>query len=108
MAEVDVRIGGRKYELACRAGDEDRLRGLGELVDRKVSEAAQSMGGLTEARQLLFAALLLADELSEELARKAAAADEPAIDEVAAMVIEELASRVDELTSRLENGLAKA
>lgn len=108
MAEVDVRIGGRRYELSCRDGDQDRFRALGALVDSKASEAARSMGGLNEVRQLLFAALLLADELSEELARKAAAQAEPPIDEVAAMVVEELAVRVDALATRLENGLARA
>ena len=108
MAEVDVRIGGRKYELACRDGDEDRLRILAGLVDSKAIEASRGMGGLNETRQLLFAALLLADELSEELAKTRSAADPRAIDdEVAVMVVEELANRVEALAARLENGLAK-
>mgnify|MGYP004552122635 CR=1 FL=1 len=103
MAEVDIRIGGRKYELACRAGDEDRLRGLADLVDQKASEAARGMGGLNEVRQLLFAALLLADELSEARAR-AAAGPPPATDpdEEAATVVEWLAERVETLAARLE------
>jgi cell division protein ZapA len=113
VAEVDVRIGGRKYELACRDGDEDRLRVLAGLVDSKAIEAARAMGGLNETRQLLFAALLLADELSEELAKTSAAtppvspASSAIDDEVAVMVVEELANRVEALAARLENGLAK-
>jgi cell division protein ZapA len=120
VAEVDVRIGGRKYELSCRAGDEDRLRMLAEMVDGKANEILRSMGGVSEARQLLFTALLLADDLSEELARNAATtasvasatsaqpAPPAADDEVAAMVVEELANRVEALAARLENGLAKS
>jgi cell division protein ZapA len=111
VAEVDVRIGGRKYELSCRDGDEDRLRMLAGLVDSKATEASRGMGGLNETRQLLFAALLLADELSEELAKfaaskKPAAAPAAIDDEVAVMVVEELANRVEALAARLENGLA--
>ena len=111
MAEDDVRIGGRKYELACRDGDEDRLRALGEMVDRKAAEVGKSMGGLNEVRQLLYAALLLADELNEEVAKaKAAPAPAPATadPEVVAMVVEELAARVEALAARLENNAANA
>lgn len=121
MAEVDVRIGGRKYELACRDGDEDRLRLLAGMVDGKANEAARAMGGLNETRQLLFAALLLADELNEELAKSAGSASPTAAspatsapagsvsdDDIALMVVEELANRVEALAARLENGLAKS
>jgi cell division protein ZapA len=113
VADVEVRIGGRKYELTCRDGDEDRLRQLAGMVDGKVAEAARGMGGLNEVRQLLFAALLLADQLSEELAKAAAAPPppekiEPSVDEVAILVIEELAARVESLAARLENDGARA
>lgn len=104
MAEVDVRIGGRRYGLTCRDGEEDRLRQLAGMVDGKVAEAARGMGGLNEVRQLLFAALLLADQLSEELAKAAPPPPERVTDDdVAIMVIEELASRVESLAARLEN-----
>ena len=109
VAEIDVRIGGRNYALHCRDGGEDRLRALAEMVDGKVTEAARSMGGLNEVRQLLFAALLLADQLSEELAKAAPPPPEKAMDdEVAIMVIEELAARVESLAARLENGAGHA
>jgi cell division protein ZapA len=115
VAEVDVRIGGRKYELACRDGDEDRLRVLADMVDSKASEVLRTMGGVSEARQMLFTALLLADELSEELTRSAAAVSaapapmqDPDDAQVAVMVVEELANRVEALAARLENGLAKS
>lgn len=112
MAEVDIRIGGRKYELACRDGDEDRLRSLAAMVDAKATEAARGMGGLTEVRQLLFASLLLADELSEERARPPAAAPLPTSsggdDEEAAAVVEWLAERVEALAARLEKAAPAA
>ena len=64
MSNVTLRIGGRDYMVACAAGEEDHVIGLGQQIDAKI----QSMGGVahSETRQLLFAALLLADDLHEK------------------------------------------
>ena len=63
MAEVELSIAGRPYKVACRAGEEDSLRSAGALVDAKSREALSGLGTLSESRQLLFAALLLADQI---------------------------------------------
>ena len=34
MANVDVEVGGRRYDVACRDGEEEHLRGLAAIVDR--------------------------------------------------------------------------
>ncbi len=63
MAEVELTIAGRAYKVACRAGEEENLQRAGSLVDAKSREAIAGLGTLSESRQLLFAALLLADQL---------------------------------------------
>ena len=63
MAEVELTIAGRPYKVACRNGEEDTLRAAGALVDAKSREALAGLGTLSESRQLLFAALLLADQI---------------------------------------------
>ena len=63
MAEVELTIAGRPYKVACRNGEEDTLRQAGALVDEKSREALAGLGTLSESRQLLFAALLLADQI---------------------------------------------
>jgi cell division protein ZapA len=63
MAEVELTIAGRPYKVACRNGEEDTLRAAGALVDAKSREALSGLGPLSESRQLLFAALLLADQI---------------------------------------------
>ena len=63
MAEVELSIAGRPYKVACRNGEEDTLRAAGALVDANCREALAGLGTLSESRQLLFAALLLADQL---------------------------------------------
>ena len=66
MAEIDVFIAGRAYKVACRDGEEDSLRKAASLVDAKSREALAGLGTLSEARQLLFASLLLADDLVDD------------------------------------------
>ena len=63
MAEVELTIAGRQYRVACRAGEEDNLRSAAALVDAKSKEAIAGLGTLSESRQLLFASLLLADQI---------------------------------------------
>jgi len=63
MAEIDLTIAGRAYRVACRTGEEDNLRSAAALVDAKSKEAIAGLGTLSESRQLLFAALLLADQI---------------------------------------------
>ena len=66
MAEIDIIIAGRPYRVACRDGEEETLRAAARLVDAKSREALDGLGTLSEARQLLFAGLLLADQLVDQ------------------------------------------
>ncbi len=65
MAHVDLMIAGRSYQIACRDGEEENLRTAARLVDAKSREALSGLGTLSESRQLLFASLLLADQMME-------------------------------------------
>ncbi len=63
MSEVALKIGGRTYRVACAAGEEDRVARLGANISDKVASLGNTGG--TEAQNLVFAALLLADEAQE-------------------------------------------
>ena len=109
MAEVELSIAGRSYRVACRDGEEDTLRSAGALVDAKSREALAGLGSLSEARQLLFASLLLADQLVEQGKggpyAAVAAAPEPGpseLDPVIADRAERLASHHESLADALE------
>lgn len=105
MAAVDLEIGGRRYQLACRDGGEERLRALGRTIDGKVAEAQRSVGQGSEARALLVAALLLADELDEARAASAAADAEA---EAGVAAVERYADRLEALASGLEKAAGDA
>ena len=100
MSNVTVTIGGRHYTVACAAGEEPHIEMLGRSIDGKL-EGMTNLGGQSEARTLLFAALLLADELHEARSGGAppAARPSPAIAEN----LETLASRLEGLAERLES-----
>jgi cell division protein ZapA len=104
-AYVDLTIAGRTYQVACREGEEENLRAAGRLVDGKSREALAGLGTLSEARQFLFAALLLADQIVEN--RPEAAEPPPPViaepDPEIARRAEALASRLESLAAALEN-----
>lgn len=103
MAEVDLTIAGRPYRVACRSGEEDSLRAAAALVDAKSREALAGLGTMSEARQLLFASLLLADQLIDEQPAQASAPDPQLAHSAAA-----LADRLEALAEALEAETSQA
>jgi cell division protein ZapA len=104
MAHVDLLIAGRSYQIACRDGEEENLRAAARLVDAKSREALSGLGTLSESRQLLFAALLLADQLVEGRAEAAPPPADPHIGQRAAAIAE----RLERIADSLENAAASA
>jgi cell division protein ZapA len=71
MPLVEVMVNGREYQVACDTGQEDRLRELAQLFDKRVQVLASSVGQVGDARLLLMAGLVLTDELSGAAAKSA-------------------------------------
>lgn len=65
MADVRLMIAGRSYDVHCADGEEPQLLQLAAQVDEKI----RGIPGGTEVRQLLFAALMLADDAQETKSR---------------------------------------
>src|SRR3954451_7465974 len=105
---IDLSIAGRVYPVACREGEEESLRAAARLVDAKSREAIAGLGTLSEARQFLFASLLLADQLVETKPEAAAATAPPEPDPMLAARAEALAQRLESLAATLENETANA
>ena len=102
MANIEVEVAGRKYSVACRDGEEAHLRSVAALADKRSRDAAAALGSLTETRQLLFTALLLADDVQDMQAGGKGPASPPAVDEQLMAALESLADRVEALARRLE------
>jgi cell division protein ZapA len=80
VADVKLTIAGRPYDVHCADGEETQLLHLAAVVDEK----ARGIQGGTEVRQLLFAALMLADDAQE--AKGKAEKAEPQSDSLRAAV----------------------
>ena len=102
MAEIDIIIAGRPYKVACRDGEEETLKAAARLVDSKSREALAGLGTLSEARQLLFAGLLLADQLIDKKPEAAAQAAPPAADPKLAARAERIAESLESIADSLE------
>jgi cell division protein ZapA len=105
MAQTDVIINGREYRIACDDGQEEHLQQLARYVDGRVAELAASVGQLGEARLLVMASLLIADELSEAFAelqgREHNGTAETAAERMVALT-DALAARIETIAARLE------
>ena len=99
---IDLSIAGRTYQVACREGEEENLRAAARLVDGKSREALAGLGTLSEARQFLFASLLLADQLIDKSPEAAAAPAPAAPDPELVQRAETLAGRLESLADALE------
>jgi cell division protein ZapA len=97
MAEVELSIAGRPYKVACRNGEEDTLRAAGALVDAKSREALAGLGTLSESRQQLFAALLLADQLVDGREVEIPTGPDPELVERTQLLAERLETLADAL-----------
>ena len=98
MSNVTLQVGGRGYIVACAAGEEAHVEQLGELIDGKIREL--SSAGHNEVRLLLFASLLLADELQELKGRSPGSA--PVENTAQAAALEAIATRLENCATALE------
>ncbi|RIV89450.1 cell division protein ZapA [Aurantiacibacter xanthus] len=96
MSNVTITISGRQYTVACGAGEEAHVERLGALIESKIAGMGNT-AAQPEARMLLYAALLLADETQEATERARAA------EEALAQDYEATAARLEALAGQLEN-----
>lgn len=104
MSNVQLTIGGRAYTVSCQDGQEGHITRLGQAIEAKIS-TLKGNAGQNEARTLLFAALLLADE-THELRNRLAAVPPPTLPldgpPLPAERFEALAERLEKLAESLE------
>jgi len=104
-ANVTLAIAGRHYAIACAEGEQGRIERLGALIAEKIA-STPGAAGQGEARVLLFAALLLADELLE---LRASGRDHPAQGPAWPPArLAAIAERLEILADQLEQATAKA
>lgn len=105
VAELAVTVNGKQYTIGCADGEEPHVARLAADLDRRVAALVRSIGAVGEARLLLMAALLVADELHElrHGGGASAAMSAPALLPTAVVGADEgVAARIDALAARIE------
>jgi cell division protein ZapA len=109
MPMVNVMVNNRAYTIACDDGEEEHLKQLATVVDAKAREVLGAVGQVGDARMLLMAALLIADEHNEMAAKAPGAEHEKktlhlraeAAEGAAADALESAAKRLEDIAVRL-------
>src|SRR3984885_15596971 len=65
MAQVTLRINGYAYTVGCKDGEEQHLQAMAGEVERRIDSIKAAAGQSGEARMLVMASLLMADDLYE-------------------------------------------
>jgi cell division protein ZapA len=103
MAQVTIRINGYAYTVGCEDGQEPHLEQMAAEIEQRIT-SIKSIGGQSgEARLLMLAALLLADELHDlRSGEKTKAAPAPAPnDSERRAKLRRVAARAEEIAADL-------
>ncbi len=109
MPQVNVKINGYSYTVGCEEGQEQHLSAMSREVENRI-DSIKALGGQSgEARLLVLAALLMADELHDlriEAEALRASGSRPgrakADGEAAAKRLAKLAARAEQIAGELE------
>jgi cell division protein ZapA len=104
MAQVTVRINGYAYTVGCQDGEEEHLQAMAGEVERRIDSIKVAAGPSGEARMLVMASLLMADDLYEMgKSLRAARSGQPlAADPKFGRRLGKLAKRAEEIALDLE------
>lgn len=103
MAQIEVVINGRSYQMACDDGQETHLAELARYVDKRVKELIAAVGQVGDLRLLVMASLLIADELAEAYIALEQHGEQAANGNAA----EELTKHLENVATRIENVAAR-
>ncbi|MGR3546424.1 MAG: cell division protein ZapA [Roseovarius sp.] len=130
MPEVQIEIGGRRFEVACQAGEEHYLHAAAKMLDEEATVLAAQIGRIPEPRMLLMAGLMLADktaglqdklrEAEDRLAEKEAELDQlrtapapeaqrievPVVPDAVVETLAEIAARAEALAETVDGAQA--
>jgi len=110
MAQVTLRINGYAYILGCQDGEEQHLEAMGAEVNNRIDGVRAAAGPSGEARMLVMAALLMADDIFDLRAKVEAleaagtpAAGTPKADPKLGRKLNRMAKRAEEIAEGLEH-----
>jgi cell division protein ZapA len=110
MGQVNVKISGKTYRMACDDGEEDHLSALGDRLNDTIEFLREQFGEIGDQRLAVMAAITMADQSSETERRlKQLEGEIAGLDEARAALVErqeatenQIARAIEGLATRLE------
>ncbi len=102
MPQVTVEVNGRAYRLSCGEGEQEHVMALSRKIDRHSNSIDLNKSPANEGRNMLLAALMVADELHENEQRVTALEQE-----VAALKASGAGGAPDERIAEMELAVAE-
>ena len=103
MAQVTLRINGYPYTVGCKDGEEEHLQAMAGEVERRIESVKAVAGQSGEARMLVMASLLMADDLYEMKKALRSGQPAPAVEARLGRRLGKLARRAEEIAAGLEH-----
>ncbi len=118
MAEVNISMNGRVYEISCDDGQEGRVLELAAYIDQRLQKIARSGAAYNDAHLMVLTTLVLADELfdmredttDKPVAKQGKAVEAAKTAEIAPANAEDekmLLNMLDKLTKRIDGIAAR-
>jgi cell division protein ZapA len=107
MGQVNVSINGRQYRMACGDGQENHLTRLAQELDQRIAGLRRDFGEIGDMRLTVMAALIVADELTEQGLRLRRVEDELAALQDARMVASDRAKATETAIAAAFNSAAE-
>jgi cell division protein ZapA len=107
MGQVSVSINGRQYRMACEDGQENHLTRLAQELDQRITQLRTDFGEIGDMRLTVMAALIVADELTEQGQRLRRVEDELAALQDARMVASDRAKSTEAAIAAAFNSAAE-
>lgn len=98
MPDVKITVNEQTYSISCGEGEEDRVKALGDYLDKHVAHMSRELGNLGTSRLLLLASLNICDELfaaREQLMK--GRNENPTV----ALLMEDAAERIEKIAHHL-------
>lgn len=106
MGQVNVKISGKTYRMACDDGEEDHLSALGDRLNDTIEFLREQFGEIGDQRLAVMAAITMADQSSETERRlKQLEGEIAGLDEARAALVERQEATEDQIARAIE-GLA--
>ncbi len=102
MAQVTLRINGYAYTLGCKDGEEKHLEAMGAEVGQRIDGVRAASGPSGEARMLVMAALMMADDIFELRSKLESVEAAPPADPKLGRKLARMAKRAEEIAEGLE------